>query len=132
MAERPFYETGYKKIVQHESSLPEPVETKPWVCDTCGLDMTNWSEGSWPWCKGDPSAHKVTSRLNLSYDEFQSFVDERLQGNDVGPTRDGSIVKGVKLESREQRDRIMKERNLFCKDNVKLNKVRGTVIRRVS
>ena len=83
-------------------------------CDECGSD---YGISDWPWCKGtgDHTAGKY------GHAPFPFYTDEHLlsaedpRAQHVGLNGAGEPCRGVLLESREQRRKIMKEQGVEWK-----------------
>lgn len=88
-------------------------------CDKCGKE---WEEGDFPFCKGQQSDHIRSGRFSL--DPFHGYVDPMLPGSEreVGIDLGGNTVEGIRLDSRDQRDRIMRENNLVSGGKVNRKK----------
>lgn len=77
-------------------------------CEVCGTD---YREGDFPFCKGDPAKHGTMGGFD---DAFEPYVDIQLL--DRKDPRNDSVnelgIKGITITSRSQRRALMKELNL--------------------
>lgn len=85
------------------------------ICDECGAKLRI---GDWPFCKGDPLAHKP-GQSGFGFDPFTPYVDPhilpfsdpRAHAEEFNAAL-GRVVRGTKIESREQRKALMREQGL--------------------
>jgi hypothetical protein len=84
------------------------------LCEECGGELL---VGSWPFCNGDPKKHEPGPFFG-HYAPFPSYVDEHIlpdsdpRAQDIGPNGAGETVRGIRIDSRDQRRRLMKEQGL--------------------
>lgn len=79
------------------------------ICEECG---GKFNIGDWPFCHGDPSKHvKVEPNFHVG---FEPYVDTQLLPHkDPRCTSTNELgIRGVPINSRSERQQIMKEQGL--------------------
>jgi len=86
-------------------------------CDICGAKLVVGG-GPGEWCKGNPEYHKPMKMHGL-YDPFTPYVDPHLlpysdpRAHETEFNKNlGRHVRGVRITSREQRRKLMKENGI--------------------
>ena len=93
---------------------PQTVTMRKITCDACGKD---YGIGDWPFCKGTGD-HRPGI---FGYEPFESYIDEHIlppdtpMSREIGQNLAGEVVRGTRIESREQRRAIMKEHGIVPK-----------------
>ncbi len=108
MAERPFYDSSYKRTEAPTETLTVLRDPEPTICEKCGSET---QVGDWPWCKGDPNDH-TAGKFGL--DPLHDYIDVGLPGENKqwGIDNAGNPAYGVRISSRDERNAIMREHGL--------------------